>query len=374
MTDIPSERITPKNLNRAVKRGMVWLAVERGGLQAINLITSAVLARLLGPAAFGIMGMSALFTGISRRLVNLGFGAAVIRRKEIRPDHLSTLFVLTMIVNTSICLALVAASPFAGRYFDNPLVGEVLRWMSLVFVLRAVGTVPSAVLRRRLDFESNAYASFVDAIAKLLVSVPLAWKGYGVWALVYGELAGSIADKLFLAWRAGWIPSLRVTRSAIDDLFVFGMTMSVRGVVGYVAENADNLVVGKVLGMSALGFYEKSYNLMRMPVAELSSRLGAVLFPALARIQDEPGRFRAAFRKSLLGMSLLGFPLFATLVVLGGPVIAVLYGPRWLPAVLPFQILCVSGPLRMTAQLSTSAIDACGNLRQDLWRRFVGLG
>jgi PST family polysaccharide transporter len=361
-------------LNRAVKSGMVWLAVERGGLQVLNLVTSAILARLLGPAAFGIMGMSAFFTGISRRLVNLGFGAAVIRRKEIRPDHISTLFVLTMLINTSICLGLVALSPLAGRYFDNPLVGEVLRWMSLVFVLRAIGTVPSAILRRRLDFESNAYASFIDAMGKLLVSVPLAWYGYGVWALVYGELAGSLADKLFLAWRARWVPSLRVTRAAIDDLFVFGMTMSVRGLVGYTAENIDNLVVGKTLGMAALGFYEKSYNLMRMPVSELSSRLGVVLFPALAKIQEERGRFRAAFRKALLGMSIVGFPLFATFIVLGGPIILVLYGPKWAPAVLPFQILCGSGPLRMASGLCSSAIDACGNLRQDLWRRVLGLG
>jgi O-antigen/teichoic acid export membrane protein len=99
-----------------------------------------------------------------------------------------------------------------------------------------------------------------------------------------------------------------------------------------------------------------------------------VLFPALAKIQEERGRFRAAFRKALLGMSIVGFPLFATLIVLGGPIILVLYGPRWAPAVLPFQILCASGPLRMAGVLCTSAIDACGNLRQDLWRRFVGLG
>ncbi len=374
MSENMREELPGKGLNRAVKRGMLWLAVERGGLQVLNLVASAALARLLGPAAFGIMGMSALFTGVSRRLVNLGFGAAVIRRKDIRADHLSTLFVLTMLVNTSICLGLVALSPFAGRYFDNALVGDVLRWMSLIFVLRAIGTVPSAVLRRRLDFQSNAYASFVDAGVKMLVSVPLAWYGYGVWALVYGELAGSLADKLFLAWRARWLPSLRVTRAAVNDLFVFGMTMSVRGLVGYAAENIDNLLVGKSLGMAALGFYEKSYNLMRMPVAELSSRLGVVLFPALARIQDEPGRFRAAFRKALLGMSVVGFPLFATLVVLGGPIISILYGPKWLAAIVPFQILCGSGPLRMGAQLCTSAIDACGNLRQDLWRRFLGLG
>lgn len=366
-------RVRPANLNRAVKKGMVWLAIERGGLQFLNLITSAILARSIGPAAFGIMGMSGFFTGLSRRLVHLGFGSALIRRQEVRPDHLSTLFVLTMAINTTICLGLVALSPFAGRYFENPLVGEVLRWMSLVFVLRAIGAVPSAILRRRLDFQSNAYATFIDAIVKLAISVPLAWSGYGVWALVYGELGGSLADKLYLAWRARWIAGWRVTRAALKDLFVFGINMSLRSLIGYVSEHIDNLVVGKSLGLAALGFYEKSFNLMRLPVAELSARLGVVLFPALARIQQEPGRFRAAFRKSILGMALVGFPLFATLTVLGAPVILVLYGPQWVPAILPFQILCVSGPIRMSTQLSTSAIDACGKLGQDVQRRIVGL-
>lgn len=126
--------------------------------------------------------------------------------------------------------------------------------------------------------------------------------------------------------------------------------------------------------MSSLGFYEKSYNLMRMPVAELSARLGVVLFPALASIQSEAGRFRAAFRKTLLSSSLIGTPLFATLVVLGGPAILTMYGPRWAPAIVPFQLLCISGPLRITGQLCSSAIDACGNLGRDLRRRFIGLG
>lgn len=357
------------SLNRAVKRGMVWIAIERGGLQFLNLFTSVVLARLLAPAAFGLMGMSGFFTGISSRLIHLGFGAAVIRRPEIRPDHIATLFVATLVINTTICLVLVALSPLAGRYFDNPLVGDVLRWMALIFVLRSIGACPSALLRRRLDFRANAFASFIDAGVKLVVAVPLAWQGYGVWALVYGELAGSLCDKLYLAWAARWVPSLRCSRAALNDLFVFGMNMSLRSIIGYVSEHVDNLIVGKSLGMTALGFYEKSYNLIRLPVSELSGRLGVVIFPALARMQGEPGRFRAAFRKAALGMSLIGYPLFATFAVLGGPLILVLYGAQWAPAIVPFQILAVAGPLRMTAILSSSAVDACGRLGSDVRRR-----
>lgn len=357
------------SLSRSVKNGLVWLAIERGGLQVLNLLSSVLLARLLTPSAFGVMGMSGFFTGMSRRLMNFGFSAAVIRRKEIRADHLSTLFVVTVAMNASICLALIAVSPFAGRYFGDPLVGDVLRWMSLVFVLRSIGVCPWVILRRRLDFKSTAYATFIDATVKVLVSVPLAWYGYGVWALVYAELAGSLADKLYLAWAARWVPSVRVTTQALKDLFTYGVNISIRSTIAYVSSNIDNFIVGKTLGMAALGFYEKSYNLMRLPVAELSGRLSGVLFPALARLQDDDGRFRAAFRKTLLGTSLVSFPVFMTLTVLAQPLVSVLFGPQWGPAVVPFQILCLSGPFRMSAQLVTNAIDACGKLGQDVRRR-----
>lgn len=361
---------TPRSpsLNRAVKRGLMWVAIERGGLQFLNLFSTVILARLLTPAAFGLMGMAAFFTGISSRLARLGFGSALIRRQSIRDDHLGTLLVTSLVLNTTVYAVLYALSPFAGRYFDNPLVGDVLRWMALVFPMRVLGVCPSVLLRRRLDFRSTAIGSFLDVSVKVLVAVPLAWQGYGVWSLVYGELAGGLVDKFYMIWAARWVPTFRCSRAAFNDLFVFGMNMSLRSVIGYVGGNVDNLLVGKALGMSSLGFYEKSYNLIRLPISELSGRLGVVLFPALARIQSEPGRFRAAFRKCALGMALIGYPLFATFAVLGLPLILVVYGSQWEPAVLPFQILAIAGPLRMTSILTSSAIDACGRLGADVRR------
>ena len=356
-------------LSRAVKRGVAWSAAERAGIQFINIGSSIALARLLSPADFGVLGMSRVFTALSTRLLHVGFGSALIRQPQIRDDHLSTLFVLSLLLNSFACVSLIALSPFASRYFDNQQVGAVLRWMSLVFILRAFGAVPYSLLRRRMDFRATAVSNAVDAIVRTLTAVTLGFLGYGVWALVAGELGGSFAARVYLAYRVRWRPSLRVTRSATKDLFTFGAGMSVSATVSYAAENVDNFMVGKFLGMGSLGFYEKSFNLMTLPAAEIAGRLRGVLFPAFARIQHDTGRFRAAFRKSALTVSLVSYPVFVTLAVLGLPLMTLMYGPRWVPAALPFQVLCVCGPFRVLTSISSSAINAAGSVMPEARRR-----
>ena len=358
-------------LNRAVKKGAAWVGFERAMIQVLNLVSSIILARLLEPGDFGVLGMALFFTGLSSRLVQFGFGAAAVRLREFRPDHSSTLFSLSLAVNTVVMAILMAMAPLAGAYFKNPLVTDVLRVMSLNFVIRCIGTCPMVLLRRQMNFRATTISSFMDYGTRLAVTIGFALSGYGVWSLVFGELAGGLSDKFYLAYASGWRPGLRVTRPALKDLWAFGLNMSLKQTLIYFSENVDNLVVGRVLGAAPLGFYEKSYRLMNLPVSELSSRLGQVLFPAYARIQDDPGRLRAAVRKTLLALSLVGFPLFATLAVLGDPVIRVMYGPKWLAAIVPFQLLCLAGPGRMLANVLGAAMNAGGQVAVEVRRRAV---
>lgn len=358
-------------LNRSVKRGVAWVVVERVVLQTLNLFTGVVLARLLTPTDFGIIGLATLFTGLASRLVQFGFGMALVQRETIRKEHISAMFMLTLGINTVIWLGLTVASPSVGRYFQNPLVGSVLAVMAFNFLIRAIGICPSALLRRAMNFKVITYGSIIDYTVNLGVAIVLAWKGFGVWSLAYGGLSGALAEKIYLFWAARWWPSLKTDREAVKDLFGFGVGVSFKSTLIYLFENADNWIVGKNLGPAALGFYEKAYNLMNMPVRELSARMNSVLFPAFARIHKERGRLRAAFQKTLLSLSLISYPIFASLIVLAPELIRVLYGPQWIRSIVPFQILCVAGLPRIVTQVTSATINASGIVTPEVSRRAI---
>lgn len=360
---------TTRDLGRAVKTGVVWVLAERGALQILNLAASVVLARLLSPGDFGTIGISFLVTGLATRLLYVGFGMALVQREALRPDHVSTLFVVSLAVNGGLCLATLSVAPYVGAYFGSELAGDVLRVMSLTFVIRAFAVCPTALLRRRLDFRSRTVGSVLDASVKLSVAVLLALLDFGVWSLVYGELSGAVVEKAYLIAVSGWRPSLVVTRAAFSDLFGYGLGISLKSTVIYLSDRIDNFVVGKSLGTVALGLYERAYRLMDLPVRELSARMNAVLFPAFARLQDNPARLGAAYRKTVLSMAVLCYPLFGSLIVLAPQVVPLVYGPQWTGAVLPFQILCLAGIPRVLAQISGSAINATGAVGQEVWRR-----
>lgn len=364
---------TTSGLNRAVKAGAAWVVAERGALQFLNLAGGVVLARLLAPSDFGVMALAFLVTGLATRLLYMGFGMALVQRETIRPDHVSTMFVMALVINSVLFLGVLLIAPYAGAYFHNPLVGDILALMSFTFVIRSFAVCPTALLRRRMDFRARATGSIIDSVVKLMAAVVLALAGFGAWSLAYGELSGAVAEKVYLIVASGWRPGVRVTRSAFADLFGFGAGISLKSSVIFLSERVDNFIVGKWLGTASLGLYERAYNLMDVPVRELAARMNVVLFPAFSRIQQEPGRLRAAYRKTVLSLSVVCYPIFGSLIVLAPEFIEVVYGRKWLGAILPFQILCLAGLPRVLAQVTGSLINAMGSVGREVMARGVAL-
>ncbi len=360
-----------ENFNRDVKAGMAWSVFERGGVQLFNFVASVILARLLSPSDFGVLGLSVLFTGVSGRVASLSFGMAILQRDDVRPDHHATLFVSQLVINSVVFLSLVLVSPWAGAYFGNPLVGKVLAVSSVNFLIRIIGGCPSVLLRRGMGFRIMSFSNVLDAFVDLCVAVPLGFLGFGVWSLVYGGLAGAFVSNIYLVRASGWRPSLRATRVAFKELSGFGLGVSIADLITYVSERTANFVVGKALGTAALGFYDKGYGLMSRPLRDLSNRVNRVLFPVFARIRNDQGRFRSAVRRTILSVSLFGYPIFFSLIVMAPQIINVLFGSQWAPAVLPFQILCATGLPRLILELMIMASFVTGSSRPEMKRRTV---
>jgi O-antigen/teichoic acid export membrane protein len=360
-------------LGKAVKKGVAWTLTGRGVVMLLTLSASVVLARLLEPADFGMFGIAMAFNGLATRFGNVGFGLALVQRKEIHDDHLSSLFVCNLVIFFALAGLLNLTAPLIGASFGSPLTGRVIGATALVFLTTPFSSVARVFLQRRLDFKSPAIANIADHLVAAVTAVILALVGGGVWSLVGGQLLGTLAGTIVIVSKAGWRPRLRYRHSAIRELCTFGAGMFVKNLIIYGGDKIDYLIVGKRLGPGVLGFYEKAFHLMEITVKELSSRMSMVLFSAFSRIQDDQRKIQAAYSKVIMTLSLLCYPVFFGLSLVAPAFITVVFGEKWLPSVLPLQILCAAGIFRLHLEVTSTVINALGKVSAEIWRRVTAL-
>jgi PST family polysaccharide transporter len=362
-----------KSLGDVVKVGVGWMMLGRAANLVIRFGAGIALARLLEPADFGVFGITLIFTGFANYFTNVGFELAYMQRKEVREDHASTLFVLNFVLFACAGLVLELLSPWIGVWFESELVGQVQALLALELFLSPFYKVPTALLARRMEFRRLAANETAHWLVGSCTSITLAALGHGVWSLVLGRLVGLLVACVLALFQARWLPRWRVTRAAARDLSAYGFKMLAKNVTIYATEKIDFFVVGKRLGEMPLGLYEKAFNTMDLFVRELSIKLCSVLFPAFSKIQDDRSRVAGAYVKVVMATSLVCLPLFAGLYIVASSFVAALYGEKWLPCVLPLQLLCAAGWMRLHNQLAATVINALGFVGAEVKIRVVTL-
>jgi PST family polysaccharide transporter len=356
---------------RTARVGALWTLLRRGGQELIAIPTSIIMARLLVPEEFGVAAASSFFILLASRLTQFGFNAAIVRVKELRPDHTESVFVVNLVAGVFMWLTIAAGAPYIGQFLRSADAGKLLPHAAIIFLITPFGTVPSALITRRMNFHYSAIADWLDAITAAAVSVVLAMRGFSYWSLVYGQLAGAAVLVTAKLYFAGWRPSLRASRSALSELLSFGLGVQTKRLLEFATNNLDTLVVGRVLGMTALGIYDKAFTTMNRIVSRLT--LGEVYFRIFSIIHEEPRRFRLAYSRLVLTVSVIGVPAFAAAIVIAQPLFLLMYGERWQPAVLPFQLLCVGGILRLFNAYASQANEATGNIWAQTQRQAIGV-
>ena len=344
-------------------------AVVQGGMQ---FGVGVLLARLLPPAAFGLIALAMVVTGFASSVSDLGLGAAVIQRRDLTERHLQVSFTASMAMGLALAAVLVMLSPLSAPLLRDPAVPGVLRAESLVFVFGALGSTSRAMLRRELRFQPLFWTGFLSyVVGYAAVATGMALLGYGVWSLVAGALVQALVESLLCL--AVSRHSLRplLARAELRELFGFGAGASFNNVINYVARNADNLIVGRWLGEAALGLYGRAYNLMTLPLNYLGVATHQVLFPAMAEIQDDLPRMGRAYLTSVQVTTLVTVPVMAGMAVAAPHMIVALYGGVWAGMVLPLQVLCIAGIFRAIYHLAGSVTYAAGQVYAEL-RRQVG--
>jgi O-antigen/teichoic acid export membrane protein len=361
-----------RSLTHRAIGGALWMTSGKLAYAVMQLGVLAVLGRLLAPADFGVLSAALVVIAFSAILSQVGLGPALVQRPELEPRHIQTALAGAIGLGVLLAAGTWSLAPFAARFFDSQPVQPVLRALALLFPLSGLGTVAESLARRDLQFRWLARLDVVCYTAGYgLVALPLAFTGYGVWALVAGEIAESSLRTVLLLDR--FRPSLRhwPERRAFGELMYFGGGFTLAKVANFFAVRGDNLMVGHLLGPAALGLYGRAYQLMSAPAQGLGTILDQVLFASMARVQTEVRRVRAAFRRGIAVMAVLIMPATGIAVVLGPEIIRVLLGPRWDAVVPPFRILALGMLFQNNSKLGDSLARALGAVYRRAWRQVL---
>lgn len=333
---------TGASLQQRVASGASWSAAGRLGGQGLQFLAGLVLARLLFPADFGLVASVYIITGLTVIFFDMGMSQALVHRRELDDRVMSTAFWFNAVGGLVFVGLLTLLGPFVADFFDD----DRLRWITplagLSFAL-SLAVVHSALLQRDLRFKPLAITEIGAGLVNHSATVTAAAFGMGPWALLVGPPLQSLVITGVL-WRlTGWRPRLQFSRRDLRSLWAFSGGMLGFGVVNYAGRNVDNLLIGRFIGATGLGLYNRAYNLMLLPLQQVGGVLGRVMFPALTEMGDDLARVRAAYRRALRLMSFLTIPLLVGMAATAPALVAVLWGDRWEGTVPLLQLLTLAG-------------------------------
>ncbi|MBA3658131.1 MAG: lipopolysaccharide biosynthesis protein [Gemmatimonadales bacterium] len=329
-----------------------------------QLVVTGVLARLLTPKDYGLVGLALVYTGLASLLSQFGLGVAIVRRPELTPRYVRAGFTVSVGLGLLWTVVVYLTAPLVAAWFENVELVPYIRALSLLFVLTSPGFIADALSQRHLAWRRLMWVdvgAFVGGNA--IPAIVLALLGYGAWALVWSQLGQALVRSVLLL-RAQPHPKAFRLGPEIRDLLRFGSGLTLARIFNYLAFQGDNLVVGRVLGVVPLGFYSRAFKLMMFPVTYFAVIVTKVLFPVMARLQGTPDKLRQAYYTGSAVIALVSAPLGALMVIVAPEIVQILLGPKWTPAVIPFQIL-TCGIMMRNAYLMAYCLDgALGEMRK----------
>lgn len=336
MTDIKERTI----------KGFFWAGGGKIVEQGITWVISIVLARLLSPSDYGLMALTSLFIYFINYFNEFSIGSAIVQKKEIDETYLSSAFWFIIVISTvNYGLTYLFSSAIAS-FFNQERLTDILRVAGLSFIIMGIGVVPSSLISRDLKFYISAKVSFLSNISMGVVSLVFAYKGFGVWSLVFGSIMRSLSSSILIFYFCSWKPRLIVSFKKISDLMKFGVPLTGAKCLHTLYYNADNFIVGKFLGEKLLGYYYMAFHLSTMVIDKLARITNEVSFPVLTKLQSSDDKVRNHFLKISKYIAILFFPSLIGLFLVADDFVRVVLGEKWIPIIYPFKLFCFIGILR----------------------------
>lgn len=325
--------------HQAVK-GVMWSAVERFSVQGIQFILTIVIARLVLPSDYGLIAMLSIFLAIAQVFVDSGFSNALIQKKDRTETDFSTVFYFNILISIIIYILLYISAPYIATFYREPELSPVTRWMGLNIIISGFSIVQRAKLTINVDFKRQAKASLTAVLFSGIIGILLAYRGWGVWALVVQTLSNSLLNTLLLWIFAKWVPRWTFSIKSFSILFSFGSKLLLSGLLHTIYINLYSLVIGRRYSSMDVGFYNRAYQFASFPSINIVAIINRVIFPMQCEMQDDDERLKTSFIKYLRMSCFIIFPLMIIVAVLSKPLILLLLTDKWLPTAELLSILC----------------------------------
>ncbi len=353
---------------------MLWVGGARLIARSFDQVFTIVLARLLLPADFGIIAMASVFTRVFNLLTYMGLGQAVVQRREVDEEYVSTAFWANLASGLTMSAAGLAVSGLVARFYGQPLVGPVFAALSLRFVFGGATATQSALLSRQMRFAVVERRNLTSQALGGIIGVGLALAGAGVWSLVAQTLTADVA-RTALLWQATiWRPRRVFVWAKFKDMWAFGSRLLASQFFNYVVKYSDTLLIGRALGAALLGYYSFAYALFLSPLIEIALTVNRVTLSAFSRLQDDAARFRQGFLMTAIYVAFFAWPALVGLYLVAADMVLVVFSAKWLPAVPVLKILLLAALFQSQSVIFNSAFAATGRVDWFLrWTIFSAL-
>jgi O-antigen/teichoic acid export membrane protein len=355
------------SLKSKTLHALFWSFFESAGVQAVRFVIGIILARLLFPEQFGLIGMLMIFMAVAQTFLDSGFGAALIQKKDATQIDICSIFYFNILVGILIAGILSLVAPWIASFYNQPILTNLTRAMSLVIVINSFGLIQTVILSKQIDFKTQTKVSLVSGVSSGAIGIALAATGFGVWSLVAQQISGAFFRTFFLWFLNPWRPVLIFSFKSLKEMFGFGSKLLASGLLNQVFENIYFPVIGKLFSATDLGFFTRAKTFGELPSHTLSGMVGRVTFPVFSSIQDDPVRLKRGLKKALTTLVLINFPMMIGLAVIARPMIIVLLTEKWAESIVYLQLISILGLLYPLHLINLNVLQALG--RSDLFLR-----
>ncbi|MFV8281349.1 lipopolysaccharide biosynthesis protein [Christiangramia marina] len=331
------------NLKSQALLGLVWTFSQQFGTQLISFVVSIILARLLLPAEFGLIGMIAVFIHVGDALLKSGLSQSLIRNTNNEQDDYSTVFFFNLAASIILYLIIYLTAPLIADFYEQPVLAEIVRLYCLIFIISAFTAVQQTRMTIEMDFKKQTIISIPSIVLGGVTGISLAYLGFGVWSLVWNQLVTGFTRSIQFWIYSDWKPTLEFNVQKFKSHLNFGYKLTLSTLIQRIFASLYILVIGKFFSASQVGFYTRADTMKNLPVTNLTMALEKVTFPLFAKIQDDDEKLKRVYKRVIMMVVFIIAPLMLSLGVLAEPIFRFLFTEKWLPAVPYFQILCIAG-------------------------------
>jgi O-antigen/teichoic acid export membrane protein len=354
-----------KTLKEKTINAAIWSTIERFGQQGLKFIVTIILARLLGPYEFGLIGMITIFITVSEIFVNSGLGVALIQKKNTDDKDFSTVFYFNLLVSIILYLVLYFSSPLISRFYSEPKLILITRVLTLIIIINAFSTIHLTKLKKILNFKKITKVSIISSVLSGVIGITLALSNFGIWSLVFYHISYRLFRAILFWVYDNWHPSFEFSIMAFKDLFNYSSKLLLSALLNRFFIDIYNVIIGKFFSAASLGFYDRAKKLQMLALRNLSATTQAVTFPALSLVQDDKERLQRGYRKIFEMAAFINFSIMSLMIVIAKPLIILLLTDKWIQVIPYLQLLCIVGITYPLQALNLNVLKVKG--RSDLF-------